>query len=122
MIFAYPFSTLTPICLSERNPFVSSQNPLLSDTLPWNESTLLNADGDAFSKEVSQTATVETRDQTIQLPFEGETQGANVESTRTNAQRLDIEQTERELGDSSRNEEKFDPHALCQLEALFFRT
>ena len=41
MVFADPFSTLTPVCLSGRNPFVSSHNPLLSDALHWNESPLL---------------------------------------------------------------------------------
>ena len=121
MIFTDPFSTPTPVCLSGRNPFVSSHNALLSDTLLRNESPLLNADGDALSKQDSQTATVETRGQTIQLPFEGKTQGANVESTRTNVQRSDMQQTERELGNSSRHQEKFDPHNLGQLEALLLR-
>ena len=121
MIFTDPFSTPTPVCLSGRNPFMSSHNPLLSDTLRRNESLLLNADDDAFSKPDSQTATVETRGQTIQLPFDGETQAANVESTRTNVQRPDIQQTERELGDSSRHKKKFDPHALRQLKALLLR-
>ena len=78
MIFTDLFSTPTPVCLSARNPFVSSHNSLLSDTLRRNESIFLNADGEGFSKQDSQTATVETRGETIQLPFEGETPGANV--------------------------------------------